>query len=106
MYFVQFKHLNLKLQWRDSEKKEVLFLRRILFIYYLFASKPTGFGKAMGSLVSAVFANIVIEDAKKGPCHFTAKPFFWKRYINDAISAVFRNEVERLHRIKSIDPSI
>ena len=65
MYFVQFKHLNLKLQWRDSEKKEVLFLRRILFIYYLFASKPTGFGKAIGSLVSAVIANIVIDDAKK-----------------------------------------
>ena len=60
----------------------------------------------MGSPVSAVIANIVMEDAKKGPCHFTAKPFSWKRYINDAISAVFRNEVERLYRIKSIEPSI
>ena len=35
------------------------------------------------------------------------KPFFWKRYVHDVISAVFGNEVERLlSRLNSVEPSI
>ena len=51
----------------------------------------------MGSPVSAVIANMVMEDVEqKALATSPVKPFFWKRYVDDVISAVSGNEAERL----------
>ena len=50
-----------------------------------------------GSPVSAVIANMVMEDVEQRALATSpVKPFFWKRYVDDVISAVSGNEVERL----------
>ena len=55
------------------------------------------FGTAMGSSVSAVIANMVMDDVEQGAFATSlVKPFLWKWYVNDVISAVSRNEVEHL----------
>ena len=66
------------------------------------------FGTAMGSPVSAVIANMVIEDVKERALAASpVKPFFWKRYVDDVISAVSGNEAERLlSHLNSVEPSI
>ena len=66
------------------------------------------FGTAMGSPVSVVIANMVIEDVElRALATSPDKPFPWKRYVDDVISAVFGNEAERLlPHLKSIEPSI
>ena len=47
------------------------------------------FGTAMGSPISAVVANMVMEDVEQMALATSpVKPFFWKRYVNDFISAV------------------
>ena len=46
------------------------------------------FGTAMGSPVSAVIANMVMEDVEQRALATSpVKPFFWKRYVDDGISA-------------------
>ena len=51
----------------------------------------------MGSPVSAVIANMVMEDVEqRALATLPVKPFFWKRYVDDVISAVSGNEAERL----------
>ena len=51
----------------------------------------------MGSPVSAVIANMVMEDVEQRALATSlVKPLFWKRYIDDAIFAVSGNEAERL----------
>ena len=66
------------------------------------------FGTAMGSPVSAVITNIVMEhleqraltsEVAKALCSL-----FWKRYVDDVISVVSGNEGER--PFNSIEPSI
>ena len=66
------------------------------------------FGTAMGSPVSAVIANMVIEDVEQRALATSpVKPFFWKRYVDDVISAVFGIEAERLlSHFNSVEPSI
>ena len=55
------------------------------------------FGTAMGSPVSAVIANMVMEDVEQRALATSpVKPFFWKRYVDDVISAESGNEAERL----------
>ena len=55
------------------------------------------FGTAMGSPVSVVIDNMVVEDVEQRALATSpVKPFFWKRYVNDVISAVSGNEAERL----------
>ena len=47
------------------------------------------FGTAMGSPNSAVVANMVMEDVEQRALATSpVKPFFWKRYVDDVISAV------------------
>ena len=47
------------------------------------------FGTAMGSPISAVVANMVMENVEQMALATSpVKPFFWKRYVNDFISAV------------------
>ena len=54
------------------------------------------FGTAMGSPVSAVIANMVMEDVEQRALATSpVKPFFWKRYVDDVISAVSRPEMKR-----------
>ena len=62
----------------------------------------------MGSLVSAVIANMVMEDVEQRALATSpVKPFFWKRYVDDVISAVSGNEAERLlSHLNSVEPSI
>ena len=66
------------------------------------------FGTAMGSPVSAVIANMVMEDVEQRALATSpVKPFFWKRNVDDVISAVSGNEAERLlSHLNSIEPSI
>ena len=66
------------------------------------------FGTAMGSPVSAVIANMVMEDVEQRALATSpVKPFFWKRYVDDVIFAVSGNEAERLlSHLNSVEPSI
>ena len=66
------------------------------------------FVTAMGSPVSAVIANMVMEDVEQRALATSpVKPFFWKRYVDDVISAVSGNEAERLlSHLNSVEPSI
>ena len=66
------------------------------------------FGTAMGLPVSAVISNMVIEDMEQRALATSpVKPFFWKRYVHDVISAVSENEAERLlSHLNSVKPSI
>ena len=44
------------------------------------------FGTAMGSPVSVVIANMVMEDVEQRALATSpVKPFFWKRYVDDDI---------------------
>ena len=62
----------------------------------------------MGSPVSDVIANMVMEDVEQRALATSpVKPFFWKRYVDDVISAVSGNEAERLlSHLNSVEPSI
>ena len=62
----------------------------------------------MGSPVSAVIANMVMEDVEQRALATSpVKPFFWKRYVDDVISAVSGSEAERLlSHLNSVEPSI
>ena len=66
------------------------------------------FGTAMGSPVSAVIANMVMEDVEQRALATSpVKPFLWKRYVDDVISVVSGNEVESLLlHLNSVEPSI
>ena len=66
------------------------------------------FGTATGSPVSAVTANMVMEDMEqKALATSPVKPFSWKRYVDDVISVVPGNEAERLPwHLNSVEPSI
>ena len=66
------------------------------------------FGTAMGPPVSAVIANMVMEDVEQRALAISpVKPFFWKRYVDDVIFAVSGNEAERLlSHLNSVEPSI
>ena len=61
----------------------------------------------MGSPASVVIVNMVMEDVEQRALVTSpVKPFFWRRYVVDAISAVFGNEVERFPHLNSVEPSI
>ena len=66
------------------------------------------FGTAMGSPVSAVIANLVMEDVEqRGLASDPVSLSFWKRFVDDVISAVSRNEIDiLLQHLNSIEPSI
>ena len=59
----------------------------------------------MGSPVSAVITNIVMEHLEQRALATSpVKSLFWKRYVDDVISVVSGNEGER--PFNSIEPSI
>ena len=62
----------------------------------------------MGSLVSAVIANMVMEDGEqRASATSPVKTFSWKRYVDDFICVVSGNEAEHLlSHFNSVQPSI
>ena len=62
----------------------------------------------MGSPVSAIIANMIMEDVeRRALATLPVKPFFWKRYVDDVISAVSGNEAEHLlSHLNSVEPAI
>ena len=98
------------------QNKELLCLWRIVLSFCLkttqFACKgpyyQQVFVTAMGSPVSAVIANMVMEDVEQRALATSlVKPFFWKRYVDDVISPVSGNEAEPLLlHLNSLEPSI
>ena len=66
------------------------------------------FGRAMGCPVSAVIANLVMEDVEqRALASAPLNPSFWKRFFDDMISTVSENEINGLlQHLNSIEPSI
>ena len=66
------------------------------------------FGTAMSSPGSAVIANLVMEDIDhRALTTAPVSPSFWKRFVDDVISAVSQDEiVVLLQHLNSIEPSI
>ena len=67
--------------------------------YFVFESTyyQQVFGTAMGSLVSAVIAYLVMEDVEqRALASALVNPSFWKRFVDDVISAVSENEIDAL----------
>jgi hypothetical protein len=62
----------------------------------------------MGSPVSAVITNLVMEDVEQRALASVPVPLsFWKRFVDFVISAVSRNEINiLLQHLNSIEPSI
>ena len=62
----------------------------------------------MGSLVSAVIANLVMKDVEqRASASVPASLSFSKRFVDDVISAVSGNEINiQLQHSNSIEPSI
>ena len=62
----------------------------------------------MGSPVSAVIANLVMEDVEqRALASVPVSLSFWKRFVDDVISAVSRNEIDiLLQHLNYIEPSI
>ena len=65
------------------------------------------FGTAMGSSVSAVIANLVMEDVEqRALASSSVNPSFWKRYVDDVASAVNESKIDiLLQHLNSIEPS-
>ena len=66
------------------------------------------FGTAMGSPVSVVVANIVMEHIEDLALSTSPVPtVFWKRYVDDVLTAVLADQVDgMLAHINSIDQNI
>ena len=66
------------------------------------------YGTAMGSPVSVTVADLVMEDVEEralSTC--THKPLFWKRYVDDTLSALPPDQIQAFHHhLNSIEPSI
>ena len=66
------------------------------------------FGTAMGSPVSVVVANLVMEDIEGRALDTFSSPVkCWKRYVDDVLCVVARHDIESLlQHINNIEPSI
>ena len=65
-------------------------------------------GTAMGSPVSVVVANLVMEDIEhRAMSSFHTPPRFWRRYVDDTCTALPRDLVEPFHEhLNSINKNI
>ena len=65
-------------------------------------------GTAMGSPVSVVVTNLVMEDVEQEALStFHTPPRFWRRYVDDTCTALPSNLVDSFHdHLNSIDPCI
>ena len=65
------------------------------------------YGTAMGSPVSVVIANLVMEDVEERATTFHPPPRFWRRYVDDTFTALPRDLVQQfLRHLNSIEPCI
>ena len=66
------------------------------------------FGTAMGSPVSAMIANLIMEDVEKRALStFHSPPKIWKRYVDDTFVIIHKNSVEDfLDHLNTIENSI
>ena len=66
------------------------------------------YGTAMGSPVSVVIANLVMEDVgERALTTFHPHPRFWRRYVDDTFTALPRDLVQQfLRHLNSIEPCI
>ena len=62
----------------------------------------------MGSPVSVMVANLVMEDIEqRAQSSFLKPPRFWKRYVDDKCTTLHRDDVHDLHlHLNSTEPSI
>ena len=78
--------------------------------YFLFRGKHYQqiFGMAIGSPVSVVIADMVIENIEQRTLNsFSHHPIFWKRYVDDTCVALLPSLVGSFHQhLNSIEPSI
>ena len=65
-------------------------------------------GTAMGSPVSVVVANLVMEDVEERALEsFPSPPRFWKRYVDDTFTALPKTLITPfLDHLNDIEPSI
>ena len=76
-----------------------LCLNATYFSYTREFSTSKSFGTAMGSLVSVVVANLVVEDiVSQTLSSFSPSPIFWNQYIDDACAYV-RSLSEAIQRV-------
>ena len=60
------------------------------------------FGTAMGSPVSVTVANLIMEDVEqRALSSYPSPPPFWKRYVDDTLTALHRDQVQCFHSIES-----
>ena len=66
------------------------------------------FGTAMGSPVSVVVADLVMESVEqRALATADENPKFWKRYVDDTLTVIKRSQLLRFHEhLNSIEPSI
>ena len=66
------------------------------------------FGVAMGSPVSVIIANLVMENVQEGAMStFLNPPKFWRRYVDDTFVIIKKSEVDEFHNhINNIEASI
>ena len=66
------------------------------------------FGTAMGSLISVSIANLVMEEIEEQALStFEPVPQFWKRYVDDTLTALPTDIVTRFHNhLNSVNPRI
>ena len=66
------------------------------------------FGVAMGSRISVIIANLVMENVEEGAIPtFLNPPKFWRRCVDDTFVIIKKTEVDEFHnRINNIEASI
>ena len=66
------------------------------------------FGVAMGSPVSVIIANLVMENVEEGAMStFLNPPKLWKRYVDDTFVIIKKTEVDEFHNhINNIEARI
>ena len=66
------------------------------------------FGVVMGSLVSVIIANLVMENVEEGAMStFLNPPKFWRRYVDGTFVIIKKTEVDKFHNhISNIEASI
>ena len=66
------------------------------------------FGTAMGSPVSVIVANLVMEDIEeRALSSYDPSPRFWKRYVDDTVAVIKSDQVSTFHsHLNSINPHI
>ncbi len=92
----------------DQIKQLLLLCLNAAYLAYDNEFYQQTFGTAMGSPVSVVVADLVMEDVEERALRtYHSPPLFWKRYVDDICAALERNNIDDFKQhIDSIEPSI